>query len=105
MRNEFTTLRKQKKFTGRADKEQKLCCSIPLVYRDAEGKVINKTVDNWFTNEEWIFFKEWEAEVERAVIYSRSNRNSNGQYMTTGRSGNVIKEGNGLEVLLGHCAA
>ena len=89
MRNEWTKLRKYNKVTGGA-KELKLEMSIPLINRDENGNIVKRTVDSWFYNEEWIFNNEWRREKSRAIMYSRSNRNSNGNYFNTGKSGNVI---------------
>ena len=58
--------------------------------RDENGNIVKRTVDSWFYNEEWIFNNEWRREKSRAIMYSRSNRNSNGNYFNTGKSGNVI---------------
>lgn len=90
LRNEWTKLRKYNKVTGGA-KELKLEMSIPLMNRDENGNIVKRTVDSWFYNEEWIFNDEWRREKSRAIMYSRSNRNSNGNYFNHGKSGNVIK--------------
>jgi hypothetical protein len=96
MRNEWTTIRKYHKVTGAADQQLKLDISITIKDKDAKGKEVQRTIDSWFDNESWIFNQEWEKEKERARFYSRSNRNSNGSYLNYGKSGNVIKEGDGL---------
>lgn len=96
LRNEFTTIRKYQKYTGRADKQLKLSMAIPVMRKDANGKIQNATIDSWFSNEEWIFAQEWALEKERAFMYSRSNRNANGNYFNHGKSNNVIKEGDGI---------
>lgn len=90
MRNEWTTIRKYNKFTGAADRQQKLDVSIPLIRINAQGKEEKTVINSWFSNEEWIFMQEWEREKERARLYSRSNRNSNGAYMNFGKSGGAI---------------
>lgn len=95
MRNEWTTIRKYNKFTGAADRQQKLDVSIPLIRINAQGKEEKTVINSWFSNEEWIFMQEWEREKERARLYSRSNRNSNGAYMNFGKSGNAIRVGDG----------
>lgn len=96
MRNEWTTIRKYHKFTGAADKQQRLDINIPLIRTNAQGKQESTVVKSWFDNESWIFAQEWEREKERARFFSRSNRNVNGSYLNHGKSGNVIKEGDGL---------
>lgn len=99
MRNEWTTLRKYMKFTGKADKQLRLDVDIPVM-RDGKPTVVK----TWFDNEMWIFQNEWEAEKARAFAFSRSNRNSNGNYFNFGDSGNAIKEGDGLfaQMMYGH---
>lgn len=93
MRNEWTTIRKYMKFTGRADKQLRLDVDIPVYDPDSGDK---KIVKSWFDNELWIFNNEWQRDKNKAFIYSRSNRNSNGTYYNYGESGNVIKEGDGI---------
>ena len=87
MRNEWTTLRKYMKFTGKADKQLRLDVDIPVYNPDSGEKQI---VKSWFDNELWIFNNEWQRDKNKAFIYSRSNRNSNGTYYNYGESGNVI---------------
>lgn len=96
MRNEWTTIRKYNKFTGAADKQQRLDIDIPLVRTNAQGKDERTVIRSWFDNESWIFATEWEREKERARLFSKSNRNSNGGYYNYGASGNAIKMGDGL---------
>lgn len=96
MSNEWTTIRKYHKFTGAADKQQRLDVNIPMIRTTADGKKEQTMVSSWFDNESWIFATEWEREKERALFYSRSNRNSNGSYLNHGKSGLVIKEGDGI---------
>lgn len=96
MRNEWTTIRKYNKFTGAADKQQRLDIDIPMIRTNANGKEERAVVKSWFDNESWIFATEWEREKERARMFSKSNRNSNGGYYNFGASGNVIREGDGI---------
>lgn len=97
MRSEWTTIRKDKKFTGRADRQQRLDVNIPAIRTNpdtgAKEKVILKS---WFDNESWIFANEWEREKERALLFARSNRNENGTYYRHGKSGIAIREGDGI---------
>ena len=91
MRNGWTTIRKDKKFTGAADVQQKLGCTIPVKVLDKNNNVVTKDTDVWFTYEEWVFWNEWYRENNEAEMYSR-----NGQYVDFGKSGNVIRKGNGI---------
>lgn len=93
MRNEWTTIRKYMKFTGRANKQLRLDVDLPMYDPDSGEKRVAKS---WFDNELWIFNNEWQRSKNRAYIYSRSNRNSNGTYYNHGDSGNIIREGDGI---------
>lgn len=96
MRNGWTTIRKDKKFTGAADIQQRLCCTIPVKFIDENNNVVTKDIDTWFTYEEFQFLNEWRKEKNDAELWSRDNRTNNGQYVDFGDSGNVIKIGNGI---------
>ena len=95
MRNEWSTIRIQHKVPG-SMLNKKLAVGIPVTEETAGGKP-TKTVKNM-----WMHVVDWEAEVQFAeqknnvLAYGRSNRNSNGEYMNFGASGNVIKLGAGL---------
>lgn len=104
MRNEWTTIRKSMKFTGAANKQQRLDIDIPMKRINANGKEETTVIKSWFDNESWIFVNEWEREKERARFFSRSNRNTNGTYFNTGVSGLAIKEGDGImaQMMQGH---
>ena len=96
MRNGWTTIRKDLKFTGAADVQQRLCCTLPVQTLDENNRVIKKEVTTWFTYEEWLFMKEWRQEKNDAELWARDNRTNNGQYVDYGKSGNVIRMGNGI---------
>lgn len=91
MRNEFSHIRKQHKVPGNM-LNKKLAVGIPVV--DDQGK---KDVKNmWMHYVDYQFECEFAEEKNRAIAFGRSNRNSNGEYMNIGKSGNVIKTGAGL---------
>ena len=96
MRNGWTTIRKDIKFTGAADVQQKLCCTIPVSTLDENNNVIKKNIDTWFTYEEWLFMTEWRKEKNDAELWARDNRTNKGLYVDFGKSGNVIRTGNGI---------
>ena len=96
MRNGWTTIRKDIKFTGAADVQQRLCCTLPVQTLDENNNVIKKEVNTWFTYEEWLFMTEWRKEKNDAELWARDNRTNNGQYVDFGKSGNVIRMGNGI---------
>lgn len=103
MRNEWTTIRKYNKYTGAANSQQKYVCSIPQTNME-NGKQVTKMYNTQFDYDQYIFFKEWQEEKNRATLFSRSNRNSNGAYMNFGESGGAITAGDGLfaQLLYGH---
>ena len=91
MRNEWSTVRIQHKVPG-SMLNKKLAVGVPVV--DNAGK---KTVQNM-----WMHVVDYEVEMQFAdyknnvMMFGRSNRNANGEYMNFGKSGNVIKMGAGL---------
>jgi len=92
MRNEWTTLRKQFKVPGSTMLNKKLACGVPLV--DKKG---NKKVETmWMPWVEWQFEQEWSDEKNSALMFGTSNRNPNGEYGNIGKSGEVIRMGDGL---------
>lgn len=94
MRNEWSTIRKQHKVPG-SMLNKKLAVGIPVT-KEINGRY-TKTVHNmWMHNVEWQFEQEFSEEKNNALAFGRSNRNSNGEYMNFGKSGNPIKTGAGL---------
>ena len=91
MRNEWSTVRIQHKVPG-SMLNKKLAVGIPVV--DDAGK---KSVANmWMHHVEWAVEQQFSDYKNNALVFGRSNRNSNGEYMNFGKSGNVIKTGAGL---------
>lgn len=92
MRNEWTTIRKSYKVPGSTMLNKKLSCGVPVV--DKNG---NKRVENmWMHWCEWQFEQEWSDEKNEALMFGKSNRDANGQYHNFGKSGEVIRMGDGL---------
>ena len=96
MRNGWTTIRKSHKFTGAADAQQKLCCELPVRVLNKNNQVEERTVTSWFNYEEFVFYNEWYKENADAEMWARDNRTTNGNYVDFGKSGNVIRMGNGI---------
>lgn len=92
MRNEWTTLRKQYKVPGSTMLNKKLACGVPIVDKNGNKKV--QTM--WMPWVEWQFEQEWSDEKNSALMFGTSNRNSNGEYHNIGKSGEVIRMGDGL---------
>lgn len=91
MRNEWSCIRIQHKVPG-SMLGKKLAVGIPFV--DNGGR---KVVQNmWMHHVEWQVEQQFSEEKNNLIMYGRSNRNRNGEYMNFGKSGNVIKMGAGL---------
>ena len=92
MRNEWSNIRIQHKVPG-SMLNKKLAVGIPFV--DKNGK---KVVHNmWMHHVEYKVDETFSDEKNNVIKYGRSNRNRNGEYMNFGKSGNVIKQGAGLD--------
>lgn len=96
MRNEWSTIRIKHKVPG-SMLNKKLAVGIPFV--DEGGK---KIVHNmWMHHVDWTVEQTFSDEKNNLIMYGRSNRNSNGEYLNFGKSGNVIKMGAGLREQMG----
>lgn len=94
MRNEWSTIRKQYKVPG-SMLNKKLAVGIPVT-KETNGRYTKTVHTMWMHNVEWQFEQEFSEEKNNALAFGRSNRNSNGEYMNFGKSGNPIKTGAGL---------
>jgi hypothetical protein len=92
VRNEWTTIRKQYKVPGSTMLNKKLACGVPVVDKNGNKKV--QTM--WMPWVEWQFEQEWSDEKNSALMFGTSNRNPNGEYHNIGKSGEVIRMGDGL---------
>lgn len=90
-RSEWTTIRKDKEFTGRADRQQAFLVDIPVVIDGKKGYF-----KSWFDVESEEFRREWTEEKSRVRLFARSNRTASGLYLNLGESGNVEKQGDGF---------
>ena len=91
MRNEWSTIRMYEKVGGRELSRGELAFGIPVV--DNMGK---ETVKNmWIHVVEWEFERKFSEAKNNAMLFGRSNRNSNGEYTTIGKSGQAVKTGAG----------
>lgn len=92
MRNEFSHIRIQHKVPGNK-LNRKLAVGVPVM-DEKTGKVTTMNM--------WMHWVDWEVECQfsdyknNALAFGRSNRNSNGEYLNMGFSGNVLKTGAGL---------
>lgn len=94
MRNEFTTIRIQHKVSGRL-LNKKLAIGIPVT-REVNGRYVKDTVNMWMHNVQWELEKQWSDYKNNVLAFGTSNRNSNGEYLNIGKSGEVIRMGSGL---------
>lgn len=91
MRNEFSTVRIQHKVPGNM-LNKKLACGVPIVDDNGKKQVMSM----------WMHYVDFQTEVQfsdyknNALMFGRSNRNENGEYLNIGDSGNVIKTGAGI---------
>ena len=94
MRNEFSTIRMYHKVSG-ALLDKKLAIGVPVTRETTSGYKAD-TVTMWMNEVEWQFEQEWSNAKNNILAFGRSNRNSNGEYMNIGKSGEVIRMGAGL---------
>lgn len=94
MRNEWTTIRIQDTVSG-ALLNKKIAFGVPMV-REVAGKMVKDSNPMWMHYEEYEFNKQWQEYKSNAYVYAVSNRNANGEYLNFGKSGEVIRMGDGL---------
>lgn len=95
MRNEWSNVRIQHKVPG-SMLNKKLAVGIPIVKQGANGKLTREVSNYWMHNVDWAVEKQFAEYKNNALVFGRSNRNANGEYMNIGKSGNAIKTGAGL---------
>lgn len=89
MRNEWSTIRLDKKVSGDMLKEGGIKLNFPVMQKDGSIKTFNT----------WMLYCDWQIEQtfarykRFAYTDGRSNRNAAGEYKNIGKSGNVIKVG------------
>jgi len=91
MRNEWTTLRIMERVPGNM-LNKKLAVGIPVI--DNEGKKLVHSM--WMHHVEFKVEETFSEYKCNAIMYGKSNRNSNGEYLNFGKSGEVIKMGDGI---------
>lgn len=90
MQNYMTTHRKMYSVSGAAQSKV-----LVISMMDPASKKVSNT---WVKYAEWEFYAQWMDEIERSLIYGKSNVNStNGVTNMRGASGNEIYSGAGLE--------
>ena len=91
MRNEFSTIRIKHKVPG-SMLDKKLATGIPVMTSNGKKMIFNA----WMHYVDYQVEETFSDEKNNIIMYGRSNRNRNGEYMNFGKSGNVIKQGAGL---------
>lgn len=95
MRNEWSNIRIQHKVPGNM-LGKKLAVGIPVVKAKEGGGSVKETMNMWIHNVDWEVELQFSEYKNNALAFGTSNRNTNGEYMNFGKSGNVIKTGAGL---------
>ena len=95
MRNEWTTIRIQHKVTG-SMLGRKLAVGIPMVEETPNGGKVRKIANMWMHHVDWTLEQQWGDYKNIAMAWGTSNRNANGEYLNFGKSGEVIRMGDGL---------
>lgn len=97
MRNEFSSIRLYHKVWGNK-LNRKVAFGIPVKVDRGDGssKSSIQVKNMWMHYVDWQFEQEFNDDKNRVLAFGRSNRNSNGEYLNYGKSGNVIKMGDGL---------
>lgn len=94
MRNEWSVVRIQHKVPG-SMLNKKLAIGIPIL-KEEGNRTVKTVATRWMHNVEWEVEQQFSEYKNNALAFGRSNRNSNGEYMNFGKSGNSIKTGAGL---------
>lgn len=95
MRNEWTTIRISHKEAGNK-LGKKVAFGIPMVREGKNGAQERGTSNMWMHYVDWQTQLEWSGYKNKALAFGRTNRNSNGEYLNFGKSGNVIRMGSGI---------
>lgn len=95
MRNEWTTIRIQHKVPGNM-LDKKVAVGIPMVKELENGRLSKTVATKWMHNVDWEVEKQFSDAKNNAMAFSTSNRNSNGEYLNFGKSGEAIRMGMGL---------
>lgn len=96
MRNDWTTIRLHTTVSGKQVLD-KIAIELPVVTRSkTTGKCEERRISRWMDYVDFEFEREFAEMKNRALVWGRSNRNENGEYLNVGKSGEVIKVGAGL---------
>lgn len=94
MRNEWSTIRIQHKVTG-SMLNKKLAVGIPIV-KETNGRYTHEIANKWMHYVDWAVEEQFSEYKNNAMMFGRSNRTVNNEYLNFGKSGSAIKTGAGL---------
>ena len=95
MRNEFSNVRIHHKVPG-SMLGKKLAVGIPVVSETESGKLTSTVKNMWMHVVEWEVENQFSDYKNWALAFGTSNRAADGSYLNIGKSGNVIKAGDGI---------
>lgn len=95
MRNEWSTIRIQHKVPGNM-LGKKLAIGIPVTAPTANGGLKKDVKTMWMNLVDYEVECQFSDYKNNILAYGTSNRNANGEYMNIGKSGEVIRQGDGL---------
>lgn len=94
MRNEWSHIRIVHKVSG-AMLNRKLAVGVPITKETNKGYTTD-VVNMWMHWADWEVEQQFSEYKNNAMVFGRSNRNKNGEYMNIGKSGEAIRTGAGL---------
>lgn len=94
MRNEWTSIRIQHKVPG-SMLNKKLKMKLPVIV-NRNGKSERKVADLWMHYVDWTVEEQWSDYKNLALAWGTSNRTADNTYLNFGKSGEVIRMGDGL---------
>lgn len=95
MRNEWSTIRIHHKVGG-SMLNKKLAVGIPITKETEDGKLVKDTTNMWMHYVDYELELQFSEAKNNVLAWGVSNRNSNGEYLNFGKSGEAIKTGAGL---------
>lgn len=88
MRNEWSTVRIQHKVPGNM-LNKKLACGIPMT-KETNGRYTTQVFNMWMHAVDWQIEQQFSEYKNNALMFGRSNRTNNGEYLNIGVSGEAI---------------
>lgn len=95
LRNEWSTIRIHHKVGG-SMLNKKLAVGIPITKETEGGKLVKDTTNMWMHYVDYELELQFSEAKNNVLAWGVSNRNSNGEYLNFGKSGEAIKTGAGL---------